>query len=524
MTRLPIFLSSVLLSALLFCALPAAQATTLIPGPGPLPVGLKVLKQYDHARVYKTRVSLTTGKPTSGERARPMQVLVWYPATRAGRPLSVGDYIGTRATESGFDLTPEQVKRRSALEISQLAGSEGGQQELAQAMLAALDAPARDGRFPVVIYAPSFSASASENADLCEYLASHGYIVLSSASKGAHTRAMTDDIEGLETQAADIAYLIAQAAALPQADLERLAVAGFSWGGLANVMAAARDDRIKALVSIDGSVRYFPQFVDGGKAAVPYVTPARLPVPLLYLAQRPTSIEDLNRRDKSTAFSLLNRMTYSDVLVATMHPMLHHHFAADGLRFARAGDFDGYDRGEVRAAHGWMAQYVRHFLDAKLKGDKAAHAFLANKPEANGVPKRMISIDARRAGGPVPTRESFAGQLAERGFDKAFELYQDMQARGASFKLGPDAINSWGYELLRDGMHAESIAIFSFGTRLLPEDANLFDSLGEAQEAAGRKEDAARSYRRSLELNPKNSNAVARLKVLDLNVSSLAPK
>jgi dienelactone hydrolase len=516
-----------LLLALLLCALPAAHATTLAPAPGPFAVGLKVHQQYDHARVYKTRVSLTTGKPSTGERARPMQMLVWYPAAGAGRPLSFGDYLATGITESDFGLPADEVKRRTAQHLARLAGTEEARRELAQPMLATRDAPARSGRgdrFPVVIYAPSFSASAAENADLCEYLASHGYIVLASASQGARTRAMTDDIEGLETQAADIAYLIAQAAALPQADMERLAVAGFSWGGLANVLAAARDDRIKALVSIDGSVRYFPEFVDGGKAAVPYVTPARLPVPLLYLAQRPRSIEALNRSEKNTAFSLLNRMTYSDVLVATMHPMLHHHFAADGQRFEGVGHADDYDRDEIRAAYGWMARYVHRFLDAYLKGDKAAQAFLANKPEANGVPKRMITMEAQRGSGPAPTREAFAGQLAERGFDKAFELYQEMQARGAGFKLGSDAINAWGYELLHGGMHAESIAIFTFGTRLLPADANLFDSLGEAQEAAGRKDDAARSYRRSLELNPKNGNAVARLKALGVTLTAVPSK
>jgi dienelactone hydrolase len=52
---------------------------------------------------------------------------------------------------------------------------------------------------------------------------------------------------------------IGQAHAMPQADLSRIAVAGFSWGGLANVLAAARDDRIRALVSLDGSVRRYTQ-------------------------------------------------------------------------------------------------------------------------------------------------------------------------------------------------------------------------------------------------------------------------
>jgi dienelactone hydrolase len=128
-------------------------------------------------------------------------------------------------------------------------------QVLAQPMWGSRDAPAAAGKFPVVIYAASHSAYAAENVDLCEYLASHGYIVIASRSMGPHSKAMTTDLEGLEAQAGDIAYLIGQARAMPQADTARIAVVGFSWGGLANVLAAAKDDRIRALVSLDGSVR-----------------------------------------------------------------------------------------------------------------------------------------------------------------------------------------------------------------------------------------------------------------------------
>mgnify|MGYP006147812387 CR=1 FL=1 len=32
--------------------------------------------------------SLAAGKPASGERARPMQMLVWYPAARGGKPVT----------------------------------------------------------------------------------------------------------------------------------------------------------------------------------------------------------------------------------------------------------------------------------------------------------------------------------------------------------------------------------------------------------------------------------------------------
>lgn len=331
-----------ILLAVLFCATASAQAAdtfTFPLQPGPHGVGLQVKQEYDRSRVYKTRVSLVTGKPASGERARPMQMLVWYPAARGGKPVTWRDYYATGATEADFALDAAALKRVTATRFAELTASRpDAAQVLAHPMRARLDAPAQSGKFPVVIYAPSFSASAAENADLCEYLASHGYIVLSSASQGAHSREMTTDVEGVETQAADIGWLIARASAMPHADIDRLAVAGFSWGGLANVAAAAKDDRIKALVSLDGSVRYFPRLVDGGKEAIAYVTPERLAVPMLFIAQKPASIEQLNRRDKGTDFSLLNRMTYADTYVLTMHAMEHQNFAGDALHMARDGN------------------------------------------------------------------------------------------------------------------------------------------------------------------------------------------
>jgi dienelactone hydrolase len=517
---LPLFLSAMrrILLAVLFCAATSAQAADTFTLPlqaGPHAVGLQVKQLYDRSRVYKTRVSLVTGKPANGERARPMQMLTWYPAARGGKPMTFRDYYNYGATEADFAPDAAALKRVTETRLAGLTASGPAVAHvLAQPMRALRDAPAQAGKYPVVIYAPSFSASAAENADLCEYLASHGYIVLSSASQGAHSRAMTTDVEGLETQAADIGWLIAQAAEMPHADTGRLAVVGFSWGGLANVVAAAKDDRIKALVSLDGSVRYFPHLVDGGKAAIPYVTPARVAVPMLYMAQRPASIEQLNRSEKSTAYSLLNRMTYADVYVVTMHPMRHQNFAGEALRLARDTEFEDYSRDEVTQAYGWMARYVREFLDAYLKNDTVARTFLANKPAQNGVPRHMASLDARPGGGVAPTQESFAAQLAARGFDQAAAIYDELKAQGATFKLEPHDINAWGYALLGDDMLAESVAIFRFGTQLYPKDANLYDSLGEAQARAGQRDAAIENYRRSLALDPKNGNAVERLKAL----------
>jgi pimeloyl-ACP methyl ester carboxylesterase len=132
---------------------------------------------------------------------------------------------------------------------------------LAMLLWAVQDAPPESGRFPLFVYAPSFSAMSWENADLCEYLASHGYVVVASPDMGAATRNMTGDLTGIDAQARDISFLIGYGQTLPNTDISKVAVAGFSWGGISNLFAAARDSRIDALVAFDGSMRYFPGLV-----------------------------------------------------------------------------------------------------------------------------------------------------------------------------------------------------------------------------------------------------------------------
>ena len=63
-------------------------------------------------------------------------------------------------------------------------------------------------------------------------------------------------------------------------------------------------------------------------------------------------------------------------------------------------------------------------------------------------------------------------------------------------------------------MVAEAIRIFELNTEDYPQAFNPWDSLGEAHKAAGHKEEAVRAYRKSVELNPANTNAVKMLEEL----------
>ncbi|HJV41417.1 dienelactone hydrolase family protein [Caulobacter sp.] len=490
----------------------AASNFTRHNAPGPNAVGLKVVEQYDFSRGYRGETDVETGKPITGERARPIQTLIWYPATKgSGRSLTVGDYVKLGVTADDFEHAPAErgamQAKFAAAQVATLPPTRA-KAELAAPMSARLDAAPASGKFPVVIYAPSFNAEAYENADLCEYLASHGYLVIASPSFGQASRGMTTDLEGVEAQVRDIEFLIGYAHGLPRADTSRLAVAGYSWGGLANAMAAAKDGRIRALVTLDGSVRYWPNIVKQSQ----YLTPARVTAPMLYIAAAPKSVED-TAADVNRDQSFLAKMKYADLYKVTMYPYVHANFSVMfGQRLK--GDYGAYDKDELSIANGWVETYVLRFLDGYLKGDGAARAFLDMPVAKTGAPRHLLAIDVTKSTGAPPTRAAFAAELNRVGFDKALATYQAFKTRDPGFEIDETELNRWGYQRLAAGDTHMAVGVLKLAADLHPDSWNAFDSLGEAYAADGDKASAIAAYSRSVVLNPKNANGEAQLKAL----------
>jgi hypothetical protein len=168
---------------------PSGPPFSFLAKPGPYAVGLRVIEQYDYSRIFQPALD-DLGKPYQGERARPLQTLIWYPAQRVARKaMTFGEYKKLAETETTFGAP------------RLLTGwfIDGTKSALRSTLWSVRDAPAESGRFPLVIYAPSFSSWAWENADLCEYLASYGYIVIASPGMGVR-RTSTHDVLGTDAQ------------------------------------------------------------------------------------------------------------------------------------------------------------------------------------------------------------------------------------------------------------------------------------------------------------------------------------
>jgi pimeloyl-ACP methyl ester carboxylesterase len=381
----------------------SSQTSTFkfLQNPGPYPVGMKVVDQYDRSPAYSANARSRT---TAGDGTRPLQTLIWYPSRKSPvRPMTVGDYVRLADTEMHFHVPDEKENRwRTLLQSS-----------LDIPLWAVQDAPLTKERYPVVIYAPSDSSVSWENADLCEFLASHGYVVLASPSMGASTRDMTDDLDGINAQARDISFLITYAQTLPNTDLSKVAVMSWSWGGSASLFAAARDPRIDALVSLDGSMRYYPGLV---KMAGD-VHPETMTIPLLFFTPGdPNVLEDIDRyHDGPPAYivgpNVLNAWIHGDLLTVNMLGTAHAEFSSmfqrreSAKRFAENQVAD-YGRDDANTNYAWVAPYTLKFLDAYLKNDASGKAFLERTPAENGVPRHFMGMRFRPAEkiSPPPVR------------------------------------------------------------------------------------------------------------------------
>jgi tetratricopeptide (TPR) repeat protein len=482
--------------------------------PGPHQVGLKVVEQYDYSRTYRHTTD-DLGKPYQGERARPLQTLIWYPAEKTtAKQMTVGDYGNLAATETSFgkpDMSDHNKEWLRAIKPT-----------LAMSMWAVRDAPPVSERFPVVIYAPSFSAMSWENADLCEYLASHGYVVIASPDMGASTRDMTNDLTGVNAQARDISFLIGYAQTLPNTDMSELAVAGFSWGGISNLFAAARDNRIDALVALDGSMRYYPGLV---KMAGD-VHPEQMSIPLLFFAQGDMTLEDQARYltgPDNQGPSVLNAWTHGDFVLVRMLGLVHVEHSSmyqrneDVWKNFPEEQIADYGREDGIVGYAWIARYTLHFLDAYLKHDTTSMAWLKKTAAENGAPQHFLWATYRPAKGLPPTLDAFRAELGRQGFDHAEDIYAAMQKQSPDFKLDESSVNSWGYDLMADNRLPEAIDIFKLNAKNYPDSGNVYDSLGEAYMKSGQKQLAIDNYKKSLEKDPSNGNAKQKLKELQDN-------
>lgn len=250
-----------LLAALLAFRFPANAAEWDPLKEGPYPVGVSTTTLVDNSRT-----DAFTKKP------RTLVTEVWYPAADSARTMPASKFS---------DFAPGGVTPELAEVYRKVRGKDVSDIDKTYWMKSVRDAPVRAGRFPLIVFSHGNGGSRYQNTFWCDFVASHGYIIVSADHTGNAAITLLKDAlvpyqSGGRAASAidrpkDMSFLLDQmtkwnAGSEPagarfkdRLDLRRPCAAGMSFGSMTAVRVAEMDPRFKSVIAMSGA---YPQNAD----------------------------------------------------------------------------------------------------------------------------------------------------------------------------------------------------------------------------------------------------------------------
>jgi CubicO group peptidase (beta-lactamase class C family) len=162
---------------------------------------------------------------------------------------------------------------------------------------------------------------------------------------------------------------------------------------------------------------------------------------------------------------------------------------------------------------------------SRMPKDKQLVVLLNNTGGAplNSMRRNIVNILYNQ---PIePPKKSIAEALRQPALTEPIDKLRPKFAAwkaDKSYDLNEGEMNGLGYEFLQAGKLQQAIAVFTFNVEAFPTSYNVYDSRGEAYMTAGNKSAAIQDYKKSVALNPRNTNGFDKLKELGEAVE--APK
>jgi tetratricopeptide (TPR) repeat protein len=473
------------------------QATNWLTLPdGQHSVGYQVFNKYDYGRNVRPRTNFE-GKKIEGERAVPIQLSMWYPAEASSdEKMQLKAYVYLTLEKNDFiPLTDEQKSK--SVDVLKFPAKFGPGIELSdeqirsaygQPMKAVRDARMKNGSFPVIVVASD--GGPSNNAALFEHLASIGYIVFftpgisrdGTRQVNAPQRVLADRINNIE-------YVLSFARTIPSADLGRLGVIGVNFDGMTALLYQMKSGNASAVVSIDGW-----EGKVGTEATLKesiYYDPVNFTVPYFVVLQ--------DEKDPqpwlTPSQGILNALLYADRYYYVFKDMSHAYLVADLYSLPMIPDAN-------RKAYVYLYTSIAKYFDAYVKGDAAAKSFINNVASDNGLPPGIVKTELKSAGlAPVPSAEELEMMIMAGEFDKVTQIAKNAVRTNPSLKLiDASALDLYNFRFTQRSQPESALKVRQLGIVTYPLSAQAWSALGDAQLNVNQKEEAAKSYRKALEL------------------------
>lgn len=344
---------------------------------GPYAVGYRVIYERDSSRPWPN--------------GRPIRIAMWYPAGPGipSDPMRYVDYLHYNHGDAFADIDePLDANDRASWikDLSEVApnGPELAARLFATPAAAHADAKPARGRFPLVLYSSGLGGRGDSNAELGEFLASHGYVVATVANVGLSPEKF--DMGGsppeLENHARDLEAAWGRLRSFAWIDAANVATAGHSAGGIVALYLAMRHPGVKAVISLDGSFGFTSHVKK--MTDLPRYAPRRVTAALLDLRRANHVQNAVHDR------TVIRAMRHSDRYLVSFPRMFHGDFTEFGpigllLDVPLPPNEDGRTRETGFEGNQRAYRLVLDFLDAELGGAKDALARV--RAEAHRMPR-----------------------------------------------------------------------------------------------------------------------------------------
>lgn len=478
--------------------------------PGPWQVGYTVYQEFDRSRTFRRKIDYS-GARTGEEIARPIQISVWYPSQVViddFEPATWGDYLYSSVRQFDFSAGAHLTRQEFLSGTLEKMKNSGVDIDMIDSILCAPryarhDAPAAGGPFPLVVYGAGFESPAWENAPLFEYLASHGYVVASTPSLNQYSISMTVDEAAFEAKTRDHEFVIARLQQEPWVDRQRTGAVGYSMGGQSVVYLAMRNFNIDAIVSLDGSMTA-SDYMDAQKTA-PGFQFDTLRTPMMFMGQTATVPQD---------FSFFDRIRYANVWDLRFQHLDHHSFSAQSILMdlCTGSRLSTENLARISTGYETICRYTLRFFTAFLRNNMDAVNTLIVPQEGNRITTDQFVLTFREGSKRLPGSDEFLELVNNHRLDEAVAMFQQAWGIDPGYKLFlEEKVVGRAQYHMREKKYAEAMELLKMATLAYPDSWYAFHTLGNVYQRLENRVKAVASYRRSLELNPKNELAEAEI-------------
>ncbi|MEM7203675.1 MAG: hypothetical protein AAF628_25650 [Planctomycetota bacterium] len=529
---------------LLSLAIPAQDSWGPLPA-GPDTVGFRTEIRLDRGRRYRTELDDGATYGGSGKAARPILVNLWYPAVPSDTPpmpyrayFDIGsddpdvDRFAQAISAYAADVSATEMLGKAVADLDDVEGALW-RRFLDLSTRAHPDAAPRPGPFPCVVYHSGAGSSFEDNSAFCEYLASHGYVVVGSAYPAANGRRF--GVDAGDGSVRDMEFLARYVGELPYVDWRHIAFAGHSAGAQASMRAMLRPDcPADALVLFDSTADYYSLRIPNFR----YLTEPALQQPGAYV--RPMLVI----AGPEATFEMCDQLTAADRTYLTVPELGHNEFILQGVLRLRVQGWLQEARSDSEGAEARARDVAREpdvvrlfvetceaarlFLDAELCGARGpcdARWAAWAKNALGGAAPRVALAPAGQAG-PAPYDPSAGGPpsprqlrqvMAQRGVEgliASLESHRDREPQSPVY----DSTMLWGsvlYDLAATERLDDAKALHAWLAEIGVDGTSALRFLARMEVMSKRNDRAQDMLRVALSINPKDARALQKMAELE---------